>query len=362
MAKFAYNNAKNASTGHTPFELNCGYHLCVFFKEDTNPRSRSKTANKLLAELQELIIICRENLHHVQKLQKRAHNKGVKPKNYVSDNKIWLNSKYIKTKQNRKLKAKFFKPFPVLYPVGKQAYKLELLKKWRIYNVFHVSLLEQNITRKERIEKVLELNAGNNSKKHKVKTIWDSTVYTMELESGYLLGFYYLVAYKDYPEEENTWEPILAVQYLRKLISLFHKDHLKKPTAISPPVNFAPPMARPTVKPTPKFTTTRKRGRLANSANKQAKKNWTFCLFPHITSLWSNQVTCLLAFHQEMSVFLLKLFHWVKRFFTVSNLSNNFSYCQFALHSSYWVKRFFYWQYLSAFFFSFFTWLESFLH
>ena len=26
MAEFAYNNAKNASTGHTPFELNCGYH------------------------------------------------------------------------------------------------------------------------------------------------------------------------------------------------------------------------------------------------------------------------------------------------------------------------------------------------
>ena len=36
MAKFAYNNTKNSSTGHTLFELNCGYHLCVFFEEDTN--------------------------------------------------------------------------------------------------------------------------------------------------------------------------------------------------------------------------------------------------------------------------------------------------------------------------------------
>ena len=26
MAEFAYNNAKNASTGHTPFKLNCGFH------------------------------------------------------------------------------------------------------------------------------------------------------------------------------------------------------------------------------------------------------------------------------------------------------------------------------------------------
>ena len=29
MAEFTYNNAKNASTGFTPFELNCRYHLRV---------------------------------------------------------------------------------------------------------------------------------------------------------------------------------------------------------------------------------------------------------------------------------------------------------------------------------------------
>ena len=44
MAEFAYNNAKNASTSHTPFELNCGYHPRVSFEEDSDPRSRSKSA------------------------------------------------------------------------------------------------------------------------------------------------------------------------------------------------------------------------------------------------------------------------------------------------------------------------------
>ena len=51
MAKFTYNNTKNSNTGHTPFKLNCGYHLCVFFEDDTDPCSQSKSANKLLAEL-----------------------------------------------------------------------------------------------------------------------------------------------------------------------------------------------------------------------------------------------------------------------------------------------------------------------
>ena len=51
MVEFAYNNAKNTSIGHTPFELNCGYHPYIFFKKDTDPRSRSKIAKKLLAKL-----------------------------------------------------------------------------------------------------------------------------------------------------------------------------------------------------------------------------------------------------------------------------------------------------------------------
>ena len=98
MAKFAYNNAKNASTGHMPFELNCGYHPRMSYKEDVDPRSKSKSADELSAELRELMIVCRENLHHAQELQKRAHDKGVKPRSYAPGDKVWLNSKYIKTK------------------------------------------------------------------------------------------------------------------------------------------------------------------------------------------------------------------------------------------------------------------------
>ena len=142
MAEFAYNNAKNANTSHTQFELNCGYQPRGSYEADVDSRSQSKSADELSAELRELMIVCRENLHHAQELQKRAHDKGVKPRSYAPGEKVWLNSKYIKTKCNRKLEAKFFGPFRVLYPVGKQAYKLELSKKWRIYDLFHVSLLK----------------------------------------------------------------------------------------------------------------------------------------------------------------------------------------------------------------------------
>ena len=98
MAEFAYNNAKNASTGFTPFEFNCKYHPRVFYKEDLDPHSKSRTAEELSSELQELINMYQQNLHHAQKLQKQAHNKGVKPRSYAPGDKVWLSSKYFKTK------------------------------------------------------------------------------------------------------------------------------------------------------------------------------------------------------------------------------------------------------------------------
>ena len=114
----------------------------MLYKKKVGPRSQSKSADELLEELRELMVIYCKNHYYTQELQKRAHNKGVKSWSYVFGKKIWLNSKYIKTKHNQKLEVKFFGPFQVLNPIGKQPYKLEFPRNWRIYNVFHVSLLE----------------------------------------------------------------------------------------------------------------------------------------------------------------------------------------------------------------------------
>ena len=211
MAEFAYNNAKNASTGYTLFELNCGYHPRVSYKKDLDPHLKLRTVEELSFELQELITVYQQNLHHVQKLQKWGHDKGVKPQSYASDKKVWLSSKYLKTKRKHKLEAKFFGLFWVLHSVGKQAYKLELPKKWRIHNVFHVLLLEQDITKKGQVNDMqLEFKAGDN-KKYEIDDIWNSAVYAKESRTGQLLRLYYLVLWKGYLEEDNIWEPASAI-------------------------------------------------------------------------------------------------------------------------------------------------------
>ena len=85
-------------------------------------------------------------------------------------------------KKNKKLKSKFFGPFRVFHAVRKQAYKLKLPTKWKINNIFHMSPLEQDITRKEQMdnkvlpkpEKEFEVR---DDKKYEIEKIINSAVY-----------------------------------------------------------------------------------------------------------------------------------------------------------------------------------------
>ena len=58
MAEFAYTNAKNTYTSHTLFELNCGYHLQMSYKEEVDSHSKFKSVDKQSAKLRELMIVC----------------------------------------------------------------------------------------------------------------------------------------------------------------------------------------------------------------------------------------------------------------------------------------------------------------
>ena len=58
IIEFVYNNAKNASTGHMLFELNCGYYPRISYNKKVDPSFQSKSADELSAELRELMIVC----------------------------------------------------------------------------------------------------------------------------------------------------------------------------------------------------------------------------------------------------------------------------------------------------------------
>ena len=98
MAKFAYNNTKNASIAHTSLELNCRYHSHMLFEEDIDLWFRLMLAGELLSKLYKLMIFCCKNLFCTQEFQNQAHNKTIQPQSYALNNKVLLNNKYIKTR------------------------------------------------------------------------------------------------------------------------------------------------------------------------------------------------------------------------------------------------------------------------
>ena len=79
-----------------------------------------------------------------------------------------------------------------------QAYKLELPKRWRIYDVFYISLLKLDNKKKGRVDKKtaeqLKFEADGGNEKYEMEGICNSVVYARESEVGHLLGVYYLVS------------------------------------------------------------------------------------------------------------------------------------------------------------------------
>lgn len=82
-----------------------------------------------------------------------------------------------------------------------------------------MSLLKQDITRRGQIDKEFinldpnqELDLRNN-KEYEVKSIKDSVVHTKKAQNQ-LPGLYYLIFWKDFPKEVDTWKPVLAILHL----------------------------------------------------------------------------------------------------------------------------------------------------
>lgn len=81
-----------------PFKFKYNYHPYIFFENKDNFYLRFHSVNKLIKELRDLMLIYQQNLFYAQKFQKQIYDKDIKSYSYISDKKVQLYSKYIKTK------------------------------------------------------------------------------------------------------------------------------------------------------------------------------------------------------------------------------------------------------------------------
>ncbi|QRW26428.1 Transposon Tf2-7 polyprotein [Rhizoctonia solani] len=153
--------------------------------------------------------------------EQMTRDKGTIPK-YTVGKKVWLDGKNVELRTNsNKLDPKRLGPFKVLEKVSSHAYRLKLPETLKIHNVFYVGLL---------------------SKSHKSpsqpfpgqsppKTIEGEEEYKVEqiIDSKWQQGkWFYLIKWKGYGLEDNSWEPEELLEHSQDKIKRFNKAKLRK--------------------------------------------------------------------------------------------------------------------------------------
>ncbi|QRV99192.1 Transposon Tf2-11 polyprotein [Ceratobasidium sp. AG-Ba] len=141
LAKFAYNNGTNASTGKTPFFANYGFHpkFAVGDKEGQGLMIADDHAEWLQKGYDKLKAMLTVSQKRMKEYYDRKH---CAPENIKVGDHVWLDNRNIQSQRPaRKLSAKRIGPFKVLAKIGKHAFKLELPHTLKIHPVFPVALL-----------------------------------------------------------------------------------------------------------------------------------------------------------------------------------------------------------------------------
>lgn len=220
LAEFTFNNRLHSSTNHSPFWLNTRRHPISSF----SPPSQSivEGANDFAKRMAEVCSEAEKALQEAADDMKRfydtRHQEG--PKFKVGDLVFLSNVNLRSTCPSRKLDDKHFGPFKITKQISPVNFELDLPHQWSLTtSVFHVSKLKPFTADPFSISAPPpppDLIADH--LEYEVEAILDSRQTTRG-------ALQYLVKWKGYGREENSWEPLRNLSNAANSIARFHSTH-----------------------------------------------------------------------------------------------------------------------------------------
>lgn len=221
-AEFAFNNSESSSIGMTPFYANYGFHPRSDFIVDVNASSTTTSEN-----LQEIHGRLYQNLLKSKEKMTRLSESANKLQFEVGDLVLLRTTNMSSSRPCPKLDLKQKGPFRIIEKLSPVSYKLQLPIELNIYPVFHINLLQRFIPRAGQA-----VDLPNDQLRYENEYLVDK-ILDSRINSDNEIQ--YLVQWKDFPPEEDTWEPLANLNNCLAAVRKFHEKNSEKPC---PPRNL----------------------------------------------------------------------------------------------------------------------------
>lgn len=219
VAEFSYNNSPHSSTGTSPFFANYGYNPTI--SNVTNPGQCIPEVRQRLSQLSEVQNELKESIKRAQEKMKEYYDsKRQEGLTWSVGDWVWLSSKNLSTtRPSAKLDHRWLGPYKIVERIGHLEYKLELPSAMNIHPVFHISLLKPYVanTIEGRVEEKPEPIELEGETEWEVDDILERRKRRGKIE--------YLVSWKGYGKEHDSWESEINVQNCKELVDEFNEKY-----------------------------------------------------------------------------------------------------------------------------------------